>query len=76
MSKIGKKPIALPSGVTLETKDSILTVKGAKGTLTKQLPADISVAVQENMVIVSPASPEPSRAQRAQWVCGVRWSAT
>jgi large subunit ribosomal protein L6 len=67
MSKIGKKPIVLPGGVTLETKDSILTVKGAKGTLTKQLPADISVTVQDATVIVSPTTVEPSRAQRAQW---------
>jgi large subunit ribosomal protein L6 len=67
MSKIGKKPIHLPSGVALDIKDTVLTVKGAKGTLTKQLPADISVAVQDNTVVVAPAAQQPTRAQRAQW---------
>jgi large subunit ribosomal protein L6 len=67
MSKIGKKPIMLPSGVTVELNGASLVVKGAKGTLTKQLPAGISVAVQDNTVVVSPASEQPTRAQRAQW---------
>ena len=67
MSKIGKKPIALPSGVTVDVKDSSITVKGAKGTLTRQLPAGISVAVQDNVVTVAPASENPNREQRAQW---------
>src|SRR5512134_2477799 len=67
MSKIGKKPIALPSGVTLDVKDSVLTVKGAKGTLTKTLPAKISVAVDGNEVNVRPASEHPTREESAQW---------
>ncbi len=67
MSKIGKKPIALPSGVTLDIQGTSLTVKGAKGTLTKELPAGISVKVEGTEVIVAPASENPSRAQSAQW---------
>lgn len=67
MSKIGKKPIALPSGVTLDVKDSVLTVKGTKGTLTRTLPAAISVVVEGNEVFVKPASANPSREESAQW---------
>lgn len=67
MSKIGKKPIALPSGVTVDVKDSSITVKGAKGTLTRQLPATISVTVEGSEVIVKPVTENLSREQSAQW---------
>jgi large subunit ribosomal protein L6 len=67
MSKIGKKPIALPTGVTVEVKDSVLTVKGTKGTLTRTLPVGIRVAVQGAEVVVSPVSETPSRDESAQW---------
>ena len=67
MSKIGKKPIALPSGVTVDVKDSVVTVKGAKGTLTRTIPAGISVAVQEGSVNVGLTSENPDRNDSAQW---------
>lgn len=67
MSKIGKKPIALPSGVTIDVKGLTVTVTGAKGTLVRELPAGISVAVVDNEVLVSPGTDTPSRDQRAQW---------
>ena len=35
MSRVGKKPIAVPSGVEFSVKDNVVTVKGPKGTLTK-----------------------------------------
>ena len=37
MSRIGKKPIDIPSGVNVDIKDNVVTVKGPKGTLTKEL---------------------------------------
>ena len=43
MSRIGKKVIALPAGVTVEYKDSVVTVKGAKGTLTREVKGNIDV---------------------------------
>ncbi len=67
MSKIGKKPIALPSGVTLDMRDGSLTVKGPKGVLTRQVPVGISVAVHGDAVLVAPTSEHPTREQRAQW---------
>ena len=36
MSRVGKKPIAVPSGVEFSVKDNVVTVKGPKGTLTKE----------------------------------------
>lgn len=54
MSRIGKKPIALPSNVTLSVDDqNVVTVKGPKGTLTQTIDRDISVAVQDGQVQVT-----------------------
>ena len=41
MSRIGKKPIALPDGVTASVESGMLTVKGPKGTLAMQLLDDL-----------------------------------
>lgn len=54
MSRIGKKPIALPSNVTLSIDDqNVVTVKGPKGTLTQTVDPDISVAIEEGQIQVS-----------------------
>ncbi|MBN8822730.1 MULTISPECIES: 50S ribosomal protein L6 [Spirosoma] len=54
MSRIGKKPIALPSNVTLSVDaQNVVTVKGPKGTLTQSVDPDISVAVEEGQIQVS-----------------------
>jgi large subunit ribosomal protein L6 len=52
MSRIGKKPITIPAGVTVSVKDAVVTVKGPKGTLTQEVDRDIIVEVVENEVIV------------------------
>ena len=52
MSRIGKKPITIPPGVTVSVKDAVVTVKGPKGTLTQEVDRDIIVEVVENEVIV------------------------
>ncbi|MFH0820784.1 MAG: 50S ribosomal protein L6 [Candidatus Peregrinibacteria bacterium] len=52
MSKIGKKPIAAPSGVTITVTGSVVKVKGAKGELSYSLPAGIQVVVEGQVVSV------------------------
>ena len=52
MSRIGKKPITIPAGVTVTVKDSVVTVKGPKGTLTQEVDRDIIVEVEGNEVNV------------------------
>ena len=52
MSRIGKKPITIPAGVTVSVKDAVVTVKGPKGTLTQEVDRDLIVEVVENEVIV------------------------
>ena len=52
MSRIGKLPISIPAGVTVEVNDNIVTVKGPKGTLTQDFSKNVSVEVKENEVVV------------------------
>ena len=48
MSRIGKLPVVLPAGVTVTFENGVLTVKGAKGTLTQQVTGEIDVKVEGN----------------------------
>lgn len=59
MSRVGKLPIGIPSGVTITVDQSTITVGGTKGTLTQFTMPDISVTQQDNQVVVSRASDEP-----------------
>ena len=54
MSRVGRKPITIPSGVTVETKDSTVEVKGPKGTLSKKVPQELSVEVENKELHVKP----------------------
>ena len=45
MSRIGKLPVALPAGVTVTFENGLLTVKGAKGTLTQKVVGEIDIKV-------------------------------
>ena len=46
MSRIGKAPIAIPAGVTVEVKDHVVTVKGKIGSLQQTINPDINVEVK------------------------------
>ena len=52
MSRIGKMPIALPAGVTVEFKDSVVSVKGPKGTLTREIVGNIGVETEGTNLVV------------------------
>ena len=52
MSRIGNMPIALPAGVTVDFKDGIVTVKGAKGTLTREIVGNIGIEVEGATLLV------------------------
>ncbi|MCU0238175.1 MAG: 50S ribosomal protein L6 [Pyrinomonadaceae bacterium] len=51
MSRIGKKPIAIPSGVTVDIKDSEIEVKGPKGTLKSPIPNGVTFKMEEGQLI-------------------------
>jgi large subunit ribosomal protein L6 len=63
MSRIGKKPIALPKGVTVNVKDGTIAVKGPKGELKRPVPPHVKVAADASTVTVSREANEgPARA--------------
>jgi large subunit ribosomal protein L6 len=51
MSRIGKNPVAIPAGVTVEVAEGVITVKGKLGQLTQEF-SDVTVTVEEGQVIV------------------------
>jgi large subunit ribosomal protein L6 len=65
MSRIGKKPVAIPSGVTAKVEGQRVAVKGAKGELSFTLPDDVAVKFENGAISVDPRN-ETKRAQ-AMW---------
>ena len=65
MSRIGKKPVAIPSGVTAKVEGQKVSVKGAKGELSFVVPDDVDVKFENNEIKVDPRN-ETKRA-RALW---------
>ncbi len=51
MSRIGKNPVAIPQGVTVDVKDNVITVKGKLGELTQEF-SDVTVKVEDGQVLV------------------------
>ena len=63
MSRIGKLPISLPKGVTVTVKDNVVTVKGPKGELSQEINPIITVAQQDDQIVVTrPNDEKESRA--------------
>jgi len=60
MSRIGKRPIPVPKGVTVTVEGSTVSVKGPKGDLSRTVPAAMTVAVSEGVVTVTRPDDEPS----------------
>lgn len=63
MSRIGKNPISIPAGVTVEVSDTVITVKGKLGQLTQDY-ADVTVNVEEGQLVVE--RPSDSKDHRAK----------
>lgn len=65
MSRIGKRPVPLPSGVTASTEGRILSVKGPKGTLTLQMRDEIRYDIDADGISVQPGN--DTKQARAFW---------
>ncbi len=65
MSRIGKKPVAIPGGVTAAIANGVLTVKGPKGALTLRMRDEISYVVEDSSILVKPAN--DTKQARAFW---------
>src|SRR5574338_903589 len=53
MSRIGRAPVTVPSGVTVTVKDSVVTVKGPKGELKENIDRDIAVEVKDGHINIA-----------------------
>ena len=65
MSRIGKKPVELPSGVSASVSGQTVEVKGPKGTQTFNATDDVTIAVEDNTITVAPRG--NSKRARQQW---------
>ena len=65
MSRVGKKPVPVPSGVTATVDGQMVKVKGSKGELSFVVPEEVSVAMKDGAVTVEPRS--QSKAARSRW---------
>jgi large subunit ribosomal protein L6 len=65
MSRVGKKPVAVPSGVTATVDGQNVKVKGAKGELSFLVPEEVSVAMENGAISVNPR--DESKTARAKW---------
>lgn len=58
MSRIGRKPVAVPAGVSVAVADGVVQVAGPRGELTQSFPTSISVAQRDGTIVVDRASDE------------------
>ncbi len=65
MSRVGKKPIVLPGGVTARVEGQHVTIKGAKGELSFTVPSDVDVGLEGTSLSVNPRS--DSKQAQAMW---------
>lgn len=65
MSRIGKRPVSVPAGVTASLEGKTLSVKGPKGTLTMSLADEVTYAVEEGQISVQPVN--DSKRSRSFW---------
>jgi large subunit ribosomal protein L6 len=63
MSRIGRNPIPVPGGVTVEVNDRHVTVSGPKGTLERDIPRDITIRQDDGVLTVE--RPDDARQHRA-----------
>ena len=65
MSRIGKRPVSVPSGVTADVEGQTVKVKGPKGALQVVLHDDVAIAMDKGAIKVDPRF--PTKRARAQW---------
>ncbi|ARQ01353.1 50S ribosomal protein L6 [Pseudorhodoplanes sinuspersici] len=65
MSRVGKKPVTVPSGVTANVQGKTISVKGPKGTLSLVVDDRVKVAMDKGEISVDPA--DESKEARALW---------
>jgi large subunit ribosomal protein L6 len=65
MSRVGKKPVSIPSGVTASVDGQLVKVKGSKGELSFLVPSEVDVSFKDGEVTVAPR--DQSKQARSRW---------
>lgn len=60
MSRIGKNPITIPSGVEVKLNGNIVTVKGSKGSLTQEIDSCVTLTIEDNVITFNRESDAPN----------------
>jgi large subunit ribosomal protein L6 len=60
MSRIGKSPVNIPSGVNVELNGNVVTVKGSKGQLTQEIDSCVTLTIEDNTITFSRESDAPA----------------
>ena len=58
MSRIGKQPVTIPTGVTVEVRDGVVGVSGPKGSLTQRVDPEMRIMIEEGTLLVERPSDE------------------
>ena len=72
MSRLGKIPVAIPAGVEITMDGTLLTVKGPKGTLTREIKKDVLVTIENGAVTVTPQETDLAKALWGTYAAHVR----
>ena len=72
MSRLGKLPLTIPSGVTITIEDGVLTVKGPKATLSRAVRTDVTFSIEDNVLTVHPGTTTLAKALWGTYAAHVR----
>lgn len=72
MSRLGKLPLTIPSGVTITIEDGVLTVKGPKATLSRAVRDDVTFSIEDNVLTVHPGTTTLAKALWGTYAAHVR----
>lgn len=65
-SRVGKRPVVVPSGVEIKLNGAVLTVKGPKGSIEHTIPSEVAVEIKDNVVNVKPVTKSIRDGKRVQ----------
>lgn len=72
MSRLGKIPVAIPAGVEVTLTNGVLTVKGAKVTLTREVKDDVNFNIESDKVILTPKETSEAKALWGTYVAHLK----
>jgi len=72
MSRLGKQPVTIPTGVTVSFENGLLTVAGPKGTLTRAIKSDVTISIAEQQVTLTPGTTPDAPALWGTYAAHVR----